>query len=214
MIAARFGTCVGFLILCGTVAAQPPTSENAAGLAAPQPGVHRPVTFAPTSQAAPTPTTPPTTEVATWTGPRVQLGYGRLRLKDGFGEGQTHLGTFSGFAPTGRVRVAGTGVLGSRVYALGQNDFVLGVLAHAGYQHLSDFDRLVPYVTFDIGGGASIGKRFRETQSHGWLLFGLTAGVEVRLSRGLHLGIGFGYARVRLDGVGHHTASLDLHVGL
>jgi len=157
---------------------------------------------------------PPTQPPERWSGPRVFLGYGRLPLDDGFGQGTAHEGAFGGYAPTGRVRLGAYAALGIRRYALGDDDLLLRASVEVGYQHLPRRGPVVPFLVLEGTVGGLIGKRFSTTVPRGLFGMGPVAGVDVELTRGLHLGVSIGWLRVSLAGRSHDLALFRVRVGL
>src|SRR5688500_5694050 len=102
-----------------------------------------------TASATPAPRAQPRksepADPAAWTGPRVALSYRLYSLNDSQGGGRVNTAGFSGFLPTRYVRAGGGLEAGSRRYEYSDGEGVLSGNLFAGYQHLHDLGRFVPY---------------------------------------------------------------------
>jgi hypothetical protein len=188
----------------GTATPAAPAVERAEGLGEPRPGIRpRRRRRAPVEDPGPP-----------WRGPRVELGWAHYSLADGHGGGSVHAFSFGGYLPTKRARLGGWAELGSRNYALGQNDLLVRAVAAAGYQHLVDYSIWLPYVVVTASMGGLFGKRFHTTQTDFIYGLGLEAGLDINLVRSLFFGLSFGYSRLAYGGVADHVFELRLRLGL
>ncbi len=200
---------LGLVTLLSTAAAQAP--ETGEGLGAPRPGVARRPARRPPSP--PRPEAPPEPDEEPWGGPRVELGYTHYALVDGFGGGDVHAGFFGGYLALGRFRLGGSAELGARDYRLAQDDALIRGTLIAGYQHLP-LRPFVPYAGVVGSLGALIGKRFRTPATHAFGGAGLEVGADLNLTRTLYVGLGLGWSRVSMRGVGYDLWALRLRIGL
>ncbi len=149
-----------------------------------------------------------------WTGPRVELGYRLYSLTDSAGGGAVNSATFAGFLPTGTVRAGGGLEAGGRAYEYGPTDALVSGNAFAGYQHLHELGRIVPYVVAIGELGLLHGKRFHTPVTKSLRGAGLEIGVDVNVVRSLYLGLGVSYMAYTVDGLAYDTFGLRLSLGL
>jgi hypothetical protein len=150
-----------------------------------------------------------------WGGPRMEMAYSRYRIGDGQGAGGVHAFTFGGFLPTGRFLIAAHAEFGVREYALASNDVVVGATGMFGYQHLPGFyNRIVPYGAVTTSVGAIFSKRFHTPRSSFVKGFGFELGAHFRLLGSMWAGIGMGYRRTQVLGLGYNQFVIRLRIGL
>jgi hypothetical protein len=149
-----------------------------------------------------------------WKGPKVQLGYRIYSLHDWQGGGIVNTATFSGFLPTRYLRAGGGVEAGGRRYEYGEAEGLLSGHLFAGYQHLADLGRLVPYLVAMGEYGFTFGKRFHTPTSRAFRGIGAELGTSVRLVRGLHVGIGVSFMVYTMDDLRYDTFGMRLSIGL
>lgn len=157
---------------------------------------------------------PADAEESTWTGPRVELSYRNLRLSDYQGGGSVNAVAFTGFLPTRPFRGGGGVDFAIRDYEFGPNELVLGGHVFAGYQHLKDLGRVVPFAVVMANAGGIFGKRFHTSVSQGFFGLGGEIGADVNLVRSLYLGLGLGFMHYWMDGLGYNTFVIRFSIGL
>ncbi len=149
-----------------------------------------------------------------WAGPRVALGYRRYTLTDSAGGGAVNSATFSGFLPTRFVRAGGGLEAGGRQYAYGPTEGLFSGNAFAGYQHLGDLGRVLPYVVAVGELGFVLSKRFHSPRANLLRGAGVEIGADLNLVRSFHVGLGLSYLRYSLDGLAYNSFGLRLSIGL
>jgi hypothetical protein len=149
-----------------------------------------------------------------WKGPKVQLSYRIYSLHDWQGGGIVNTAAFSGFLPTRYFRAGGGVEAGARGYEYGDAEGLLSGHLFAGYQHLGDLGRLVPYLVAMGEYGFTFGKRFHTPDSRAFRGIGAELGTSVRLVRGLHLGIGVSFMVYTMDELRYDTFGMRLSIGL
>ena len=149
-----------------------------------------------------------------WKGPRVQLSYRVYSLSDWQGGGLVNSAAFSGFLPTRYFRGGGGVEAGGRQYEYGSAEGLLSGHLFAGYQHLGDLGRFVPYLVAMGEYGFTFGKRFHTPTSRSFRGIGAELGTDVQLIRGLHVGIGISFMVYTMDDLRYDTFGLRLSVGL
>jgi hypothetical protein len=167
-----------------------------------------PAASAEDSDAADTPAKKP------WTGPRVALSYRLYSLRDWQGGKFVQSAAFTGFLPTRYVRAGGGVEGGARAYELGDSEGLVSGNLFAGYQHLRDLGRLVPYLVAVGELGVTFGKRFHTPVSRMFRGAGVELGADVNLVRGLFVGIGLGFMLYTMDDLRYETFGLRLSIGL
>jgi hypothetical protein len=167
------------------------------------------------STAQPTPV-PPTASAAAkaWTGPRVALSYRLYSLRDWQGGGRVNSVAFSGFLPTRYVRAGGGAEAGGRNYEHGTTEGLLSGNIFAGYQHLGDLGRVLPYLVAVGEFGFTFGKRFHTPVSRGFRGAGVELGADINLVRSLYVGVGLSYMLYTMGGLGYDTFGMRLSIGL
>lgn len=170
------------------------------------------------SARAPEPEAPPPAQpdADRWPGPQIQLGYGYLKLADGYGGGDAHLADLSVFVqwPVTELRVALRGQVGARDYSLGGDDLLAVASVEIGYQLTGLLDPLVPHASLVVSFGGLVGERFETTVAHGLGGAGLELGAALRLYRNLHLHAAFGYQRWEMDGAAFDVFTFRVGAGL
>ncbi len=149
-----------------------------------------------------------------WKGPRVELAYRLYTLTDSAGGGAVSSAAFSGFLPTRFVRAGGGLEAGGRSYAYGATEGLFSGNAFAGYQHLRDLGRVVPYVVAVGELGFVLSKRFHTPRTNLIRGLGLEIGADVNIVRSLYAGIGLSYTVYTLDGLAYDSFGLRISVGL
>ena len=157
---------------------------------------------------------PPAEPEEYWTGPKVELAYRNFRLEDFQGGGAVNAIAFSGFFPTGYFRGGGGIDAGVRSYTYGRAGALLGAHLFAGYQHLKDLGRVLPFIQLVGQAGVVLGKRFQTSVSYTTIGWGVEMGADVTLVRTLYLGLGLGYMHYRLDELGYDTFAVRISLGL
>lgn len=214
-------------LLCGAV---PARAQDAA--AEPAPSAEGESTAAPPPAAPPEQTTPAQPEAAatpapvpvdakpaprpgsTWTGPRVELSYRIYSLSDSNGGGAVNSAAFAGYLPTRAVRAGGGLEAGGRAYEYGPTEGLLSGHVFAGYQHLHDLGRVVPYVVALGELGVMIGKRFHTPLTRMVRGAGIEIGADVNVVRSLYVGLGLSYMVYSIDDLSYDTFGLRLSIGL
>jgi hypothetical protein len=153
-------------------------------------------------------------EPAPWRGPSVQLSYRLYSLFDWQGGGVVNSAAFSGFLPTRYFRAGGGVEAGARRYDFGDSEGLLSGHLFAGYQHLGDLGRLVPYLVAMGEFGFTFGKRFHTPTSRSFRGIGAELGTSVQLIRGLHVGVGVSFMVYTMEDLRYDTFGLRLSVGL
>ncbi|RZO48209.1 MAG: hypothetical protein EVA89_37940 [Sandaracinaceae bacterium] len=173
----------------------------------------RPLTRAPEPEA---PAEPASEPGAAWVGPQIQLGYGYLKLADGYGGGDAHLADLSIFVqtPVTELRLAVRGEVGARDYSLGGDDLLAIAGIEIGFQLTEWLEPLVPHISFVVSLGGLVGERFESTVIHGFGGAGLELGLALRLFRNLHLHAALGYQRWEMDGAAFDLFQIRLGAGL
>lgn len=150
-----------------------------------------------------------------WQGPRVELGYARYRLGDGYGGGVVHGAQFGGYLPTGRARLGLHGEMAGREYAPGMStDLIVRATVVAGYQHVADGWPVLPYAAWVGTGGVLFGKRFATATSHTLWGAGMEIGADVPVVAPFWVGASFSWIRMTMDGLRYDLFILRLRVGL
>jgi hypothetical protein len=149
-----------------------------------------------------------------WTGPRVELAYRIYALSDTQGGGAVSSACFSGFLPTRYIRAGGGLEAGGRAYDYGATEGLLGANVFAGYQHLHDLGRFVPFVVGVGELGVVFGKRFHTPVTRAIRGAGLELGANVNLVRTLYVGLGLSFMVYTMDGLAYDTFGLRLSIGL
>lgn len=149
-----------------------------------------------------------------WRGPSVQLSYRLYSLADWQGGGAVNSAAFSGFLPTRYFRGGGGVEAGARQYEFGASEGLLSGHLFAGYQHIGDLGRLVPYLVAMGEFGFTFGKRFHTPTSRGFRGIGAELGTSVQLIRGLHVGVGVSFMVYTMGDLRYDTFGLRLSVGL
>jgi hypothetical protein len=149
-----------------------------------------------------------------WKGPKVQLSYRIYSLHDWQGGGVVNTAAFSGFLPTRFFRAGGGVEAGARAYEYGSSEGLLSGHLFAGYQHLRDLGRLVPYLVAMGEYGFTFGKRFHTPDSRGFRGIGAELGTSIRLVKGLHVGVGVSFMVYTMDDLRYDTFGLRLSIGL
>lgn len=149
-----------------------------------------------------------------WKGPKVQLSYRIYSLHDWQGGGIVNTAAFSGFLPTRYFRAGGGVEAGGRAYEYGEAEGLLSGHLFAGYQHLGDLGRLVPYLVAMGEYGFTFGKRFHTPDSRAFRGIGAELGTSIRLVRGLHVGIGVSFMVYTMDELRYDTFGMRLSIGL
>jgi hypothetical protein len=121
---------------------------------------------------------------------------------------------FTGFLPTRFVRAGGSLAAGTRKYAHGPAEGLVSGSVFAGYQHLRDLGRLLPYLVAMGELGATFGKRFHTPLSRSFRGAGLELGADLHLARGLHTGVGVSFMLYTMEGLRYETFGLRLSIGL
>lgn len=150
----------------------------------------------------------------TWTGPRVELSYRLYSLRDDQGGQRVNSGAFSGFLPTRKFRGGGGVEGGTRLYEYGGSEGLLSANLFAGYQHLGDLGRVVPYLVVRGEYGVLFGKRFHTPMSRAIRGAGVELGADVNLVRSLFLGLGVGFMLYTIDDLAYDSWGLRLAIGL
>jgi len=164
--------------------------------------------------AAVTAPPPEESEPAPWKGPRVELSYRLYSLHDWQGGGVVNTGAFSGFLPTRYFRGGGGVEGGSRAYDKGGSEGLLSGHLFAGYQHIGDLGRLLPYLVAMGEAGFTFGKRFHTPLHRGFRGIGAELGADVRLIKGLHVGVGVSFMVYTMDDLRYDTFGMRLSIGL
>ena len=149
-----------------------------------------------------------------WTGPRVELGYRIYSLSNANGGGAVSSATFAGYLPTRFLRAGGGLEAGGRAYEYGPTEGLLSGNAFAGYQHLRDLGRVVPYVVAVGELGILLGKRFHTPVTDLVRGAGVEIGADVNVVRSFYLGLGLSYMVYSIDGLSYDTFGLRLSIGL
>lgn len=183
----------------GSAAAQDSAPEETAGSAVAQ----RAETEAPAD-----------TRASSWKGPRVELAYRIRGLKDSMGGRSASTAVFSGFLPTRRFRGGGGVEAGGRSYELGATEGLVSGHLFAGYQHLGDLGRFVPYIVAIGEWGVLFGKRFHTPQSRSIRGAGVELGTDVNLVRSLYVGLGVGFMLYTMDGLAYDSFGMRVSIGL
>jgi hypothetical protein len=172
----------------------------------------------PATQPAPSPVAPAPEAAgkppSTWTGPRVELSYRIYSLSDSSGGGAVNSVAFAGFLPTRVVRAGGGVEAGGRAYEYGPTEGLLSGHAFAGYQHLADLGRVVPYVVALGELGVVIGKRFHTPVTRLVRGAGIEIGADVNVVRSFYVGLGLSYMVYTMDDLAYDTFGLRLSIGL
>lgn len=165
--------------------------------------------------APPPASTEPEHPASEWQGPRVELGYSRYRLSDGYGGGLVQGFNFGGYLPTGAARLGMYGELAVRDYSLGQTqDAIVRAAVMAGYQQWKGLGPFVPYVVAVGTGGVLFGKRYHTPVSQTLWGAGLELGADVALVRHLWAGASFSWLRITMRGLHWDLYLIRLRVGL
>lgn len=172
-----------------------------------------PAEAAPSTDLAPAPSPPPRPG-STWTGPRVELSYRIYSLSDSNGGGAVNSAAFAGYLPTRAVRAGGGLEAGGRAYEYGPTEGLLSSHVFAGYQHLHDLGRVVPYVVALGELGVLIGKRFHTPLTRLVRGAGVEIGADVNVVRSLYVGLGLSYMVYTIDDLSYDTFGLRLSIGL
>jgi hypothetical protein len=151
---------------------------------------------------------------STWRGPRVELGYRVYSLRDDQGGRTAHTASFSGFLPTRKFRGGGGIEAGKRVYEYGDDEGLLTGNLFAGYQHLGDLGRVVPYLVVVGELGVLFGKRFHTPLTRLMRGVGMELGTDVNLVRSLYVGLGVGFMIYTIDDLAYDSWGLRLSIGL
>ena len=149
-----------------------------------------------------------------WTGPRVELAYRVYSLRDDQGGRAVNSGAFTGFLPTRKFRGGGGVEAGRRGYEYGSNEGLLSGNLFAGYQHLGDLGRMVPYVVVVGELGVLIGKRFHTPLTRMVRGVGMELGTDVNLVRSLYVGLGVGFMIYTIDDLAYDSWGIRLSIGL
>ncbi len=149
-----------------------------------------------------------------WKGPRVQLSYRLYSLRDWQGGGVVNTAAFSGFLPTRFIRAGGGVEAGARAYEYGSAEGLVGGHLFAGYQHLESLGNLVPYLVALGEYGFAFGKRFHTPESRAYRGIGAELGANLRLIRGLHVGLGVSFMVYTMQDLRYDTFGMRLSVGL
>jgi hypothetical protein len=156
---------------------------------------------------------PPPPPDEPWAGPKIEAGYNYYAIADGFGGGDTHTASFSGFLPFFPFRAGIGAELGSHGYDLGADDFLIRGNLYLGYQHMG-FGMFAPYAAWVGTAGTLIGKRFSTSQALVLVGMGLEVGADFPIADPLFLGVSFAYIRADVDGFGYDLWTLRLRAGL
>jgi hypothetical protein len=149
-----------------------------------------------------------------WTGPRVELSYRVYSLRDDQGGRAVNSGGFSGFLPTRKFRGGGGLEAGRRGYEYGSNEGLLSGNVFAGYQHLGDLGRMVPYVVVVGELGVLLGKRFHTPLTRMVRGVGMELGTDVNLVKTLYVGLGVGFMIYTIDDLAYDSWGIRLSIGL
>jgi hypothetical protein len=166
------------------------------------------------AQASPPSQAADSSEKAVWTGPRVALSYRVYSLRDWQGGRHVQSAAFSGFLPTRYVRLGGGLEAGGRAYEHGSTEGLLSGNVFAGYQHLGDLGRVLPYLVAVGELGTTFGKRFHTPVSRLFRGAGLELGADVNLVRSLFVGVGLSFMLYTMDDLRYDTFGLRLSIGL
>jgi hypothetical protein len=169
-------------------------------------------------ESVPSPSEPraerPASETHPWTGPRVELAFRIYSLADSVGGGSVNSACFSGYLPTRFVRAGGGLEAGGRAYEHGRTEGLMSGNVFAGYQHLHDLGRVVPYVVAVGELGVLFGKRFHTPISRSLRGAGVEIGADVNLVRNLFVGLGLSYMVYSMDDLSYDTFGMRLSIGL
>jgi hypothetical protein len=149
-----------------------------------------------------------------WQGPRVALSYRVFGMRDFQGGRVAQAAAFSGFLPTRFLRAGGSLSAGGRRYAHGPSEGLLSGSVFAGYQHLRDLGRLLPYLVAVGEYGVTFGKRFHTPLSRSFRGAGLELGADLNLVRSLHVGLGLTFMLYTMEGLRYEAFGLRLSIGL
>jgi hypothetical protein len=149
-----------------------------------------------------------------WTGPRVELSYRLRSLSDSAGGGSAQTAAFAGFLPTRQFRGGGGVEGGGRAYRYGATEGLVSGYAFAGYQHLKDLGRFVPYLVAIGEVGALLGKRFHTPVTRLLRGAGVELGCDVNLVRSMYVGLGASFMMYTLDGLAYRSFGLRVSLGL
>lgn len=153
-------------------------------------------------------------EEPSWKGPRVALSYRVFGLRDYQGGRHVQCAAFTGFLPTRFLRAGGGLSAGARKYEHGPAEGLVSGSVFAGYQHLRDLGRLLPYLVAVGELGATFGKRFHTPLSRSFRGAGLELGADLNLVHGLHAGVGVSFMLYTMEGLRYETFGLRLSIGL
>jgi hypothetical protein len=144
----------------------------------------------------------------------VALSYRLYTLRDWQGGGRVNSASFAGFLPTRYVRAGGGLEAGSRNYDLGSDEGLLSANVFAGYQHLGDLGRVLPYLVGVGEVGFTFGKRFHTPVSRVFRGAGAELGASINLVRSLHVGVGVSFMLYTMGDLSYDTFGLRLSIGL
>ncbi|MFT3927574.1 MAG: hypothetical protein QM778_33890 [Myxococcales bacterium] len=179
------------------------------------PGTNSPsVERASSSAAASTGSADYEKEPEPWKGPKVDVSYRLYSLHDWQGGGIVNSAAFSGFLPTRYFRGGGGVEGGTRAYHKGDSEGLISGHLFAGYQHIRDLGRLVPYLVAMGEAGFTFGKRFHTPLSRGFRGIGAELGADVQLVKGFHVGVGVSFMVYTMDDLRYDTFGMRLSVGL
>ena len=205
------------------VSAQDGTSESTGSAAMPADSNESVPEGAPTKRSAVSPSAQEAKEAKrartrataeSWTGPRVELAYRVYSLRDSQGGRAVNSGAFSGFLPTRKFRGGGGVEAGRRGYEYGANEGLLSGNLFAGYQHLGDLGRMVPYVVVIGELGVLLGKRFHTPLTRMVRGVGMELGTDVNLVKSLYVGLGVGFMIYTIDDLAYDSWGIRLSIGL